>query len=124
MSMSELSITRADCLARDLQDPLAPLRERFDLPPDLIYLDGNSLGARPRAALERAQAVVARLEQADRGRKPGAPHSNCCARKSPGSSPTSRPTTSAAAYVSMPTKRRGDHPATTAATTPPRCGIT
>jgi kynureninase len=60
MSMSELSITRADCLARDAADPLAPLRARFDLPPDLIYLDGNSLGARPRAALERAQAVVAR----------------------------------------------------------------
>jgi kynureninase len=58
--MSELSITRADCLARDAQDPLAPLRERFDLPPDLIYLDGNSLGARPRAALERAGQVVAR----------------------------------------------------------------
>lgn len=60
MSMSELSTTRADCLARDAQDPLAPLRARFDLPPEIIYLDGNSLGARPRAALERAQAVVAR----------------------------------------------------------------
>ena len=58
--MSELSITRADCLARDAQDPLASLRERFDLPLDVIYLDGNSLGARPRAALARAQAVVAR----------------------------------------------------------------
>ena len=58
--MSDISITRASCLARDTADPLAPLRERFDLPPDLIYLDGNSLGARPRAALERAQAVVAR----------------------------------------------------------------
>ncbi|MFC5479241.1 kynureninase [Massilia suwonensis] len=58
--MNEFSITRADCLARDAQDPLAPLRERFDLPPDVIYLDGNSLGARPRAALERAQQVVAR----------------------------------------------------------------
>ena len=58
--MNEFPITRADCLARDAQDPLAPLRERFDLPQDLIYLDGNSLGARPRAALERAQQVVAR----------------------------------------------------------------
>jgi kynureninase len=58
--MSELPITRADCLARDAQDPLAPLRERFDLPPGLIYLDGNSLGARPRTALERAGQVVAR----------------------------------------------------------------
>ncbi|THC46208.1 kynureninase [Massilia sp. Mn16-1_5] len=58
--MNEFSITRADCLARDAQDPLAPLRERFDLPQDVIYLDGNSLGARPCAALERAQQVVAR----------------------------------------------------------------
>jgi kynureninase len=57
--MSELAMTRADCLARDALDPLAPLRARFDLPPDLIYLDGNSLGARPRAALERAGQVVA-----------------------------------------------------------------
>ncbi|MEN3276415.1 MAG: kynureninase [Massilia sp.] len=53
-------MTRADCLARDALDPLAPLRARFDLPPDLSYLDGNSLGARPRAALARVQDVVAR----------------------------------------------------------------
>ena len=52
--------SRADCLALDAQDPLAPLRERFDLPDGVIYLDGNSLGARPRAALARAQEVVAR----------------------------------------------------------------
>ncbi len=58
--MSELTTTRAACLARDAQDPLAPLRERFDLPAGVIYLDGNSLGARPRAALQRAQEVVAR----------------------------------------------------------------
>jgi len=52
--------TRADCLALDARDPLAGLRTRFDLPEGVIYLDGNSLGARPRAALGRAQDVVAR----------------------------------------------------------------
>jgi kynureninase len=50
--------TRAACLALDAADPLAPLRDRFDLPEGVIYLDGNSLGARPRAALERARDVV------------------------------------------------------------------
>jgi len=58
--MSQPILTRVACLARDAQDPLASLRERFDLPAGVIYLDGNSLGARPRAALARAQDVVAR----------------------------------------------------------------
>lgn len=52
-------LTRQDCLARDADDPLAPLRARFALPEGVIYLDGNSLGARPRAALQRAQQVIA-----------------------------------------------------------------
>jgi kynureninase len=52
--------TRLDCLARDAQDPLAPLRAQFDLPDGVIYLDGNSLGARPKSALARATAVIAR----------------------------------------------------------------
>ena len=51
--------TRNACLERDAQDPLAPLRAQFDLPEGVIYLDGNSLGARPRAALPRAQQVIA-----------------------------------------------------------------
>lgn len=51
--------TRTDCLALDAQDPLAPLRARFDLPEGVIYLDGNSLGARPKAALARVRQVVA-----------------------------------------------------------------
>src|SRR5476649_17263 len=52
--------TRDDCLQRDAQDPLAALRASFDLPAGVIYLDGNSLGARPTAALARAQDVIAR----------------------------------------------------------------
>src|SRR5471032_1193198 len=51
--------TRDDCLQRDAQDPLAALRASFDLPAGVIYLDGNSLGARPTAALARAQDVIA-----------------------------------------------------------------
>ncbi|MES2126716.1 MAG: kynureninase [Pseudomonadota bacterium] len=53
-------MNRLDCLARDGADPLAPLRARFDLPEGVIYLDGNSLGARPKTALARATEVIAR----------------------------------------------------------------
>ncbi len=52
-------MTRDNCAALDAADPLASLRARFDLPDGVIYLDGNSLGARPRAALERVRQVVA-----------------------------------------------------------------
>jgi kynureninase len=57
--------TRQDCAALDAADPLAALRDRFDLPPGVIYLDGNSLGARPKAALQRAQQVIAQEWGAD-----------------------------------------------------------
>jgi kynureninase len=42
--------SREACVARDSADPLRGFRDRFIIPEDLIYLDGNSLGPMPRAA--------------------------------------------------------------------------
>ncbi|MEF8688951.1 UNVERIFIED_CONTAM: kynureninase [Comamonas sp. A-3] len=50
--------TLQDCQVLDAQDPLRALRERFALPQGMIYLDGNSLGAQPKAAAARAAEVV------------------------------------------------------------------
>lgn len=36
----------------DRHDPLAAFRAEFDLPDDVVYLDGNSLGAMPKAAAD------------------------------------------------------------------------
>ena len=50
--------TLQDCQALDAQDPLRALREHFALPQGVIYLDGNSLGAQPKAAAARVAEVV------------------------------------------------------------------
>ena len=43
----------------DFQDPLTSYRDRFLIhDPNLIYLDGNSLGMMPKAAQERAKQVI------------------------------------------------------------------
>ena len=57
--------TRAALKALDAADPLAPFRARFRMPAGLIYLDGNSLGPLPKAAVKRLNEVV-RLEWGER----------------------------------------------------------
>lgn len=44
----------------DKHDPLASKRALFELPDNTIYLDGNSLGALPKAAAQRVSNVVSR----------------------------------------------------------------
>ncbi len=56
--MSHPPLTRDDLLAMDRADKLAGFREKFELPPGVIYLDGNSLGALPKAAAGRVAEVV------------------------------------------------------------------
>lgn len=53
-------LTRDTCAALDAADALAPLRNQFDLPEGVVYLDGNSLGVLPRATAGRVQDVIRR----------------------------------------------------------------
>jgi kynureninase len=55
-----MTMTREDALRLDAADPLARFRERFELPEGVIYLDGNSLGALPKAVPGRLDEVVRR----------------------------------------------------------------
>ncbi|HEY8678899.1 MAG TPA: kynureninase [Candidatus Dormibacteraeota bacterium] len=53
------SVDRETCLGFDQQDPLKAARDEFAIPEGVIYLDGNSLGALPRATLPRLTEVIA-----------------------------------------------------------------
>ncbi|WP_337662251.1 kynureninase [Actinoalloteichus sp. AHMU CJ021] len=48
----------ARAAAADTADPLAHLRDQFDLDEELVYLDGNSLGALPTSVPSRLREVV------------------------------------------------------------------
>jgi len=50
--------TKESCKILDQKDPLAKFKADFDLPKNVLYLDGNSLGAMPKNALERANSVI------------------------------------------------------------------
>lgn len=50
--------SRAQCEALDAQDGLASLRAQFALPGGVIYLDGNSLGALPKATPGRVAELI------------------------------------------------------------------
>ncbi len=57
--MTGFSAARQAALALDASDPLAGLRDRFIFAdPEVIYLDGNSLGRLPRATVERIGRLV------------------------------------------------------------------
>jgi kynureninase len=49
---------RGQAAALDASDPLREFRDLFELPPDVIYLDGNSLGPLPRSTRDRLREVV------------------------------------------------------------------
>lgn len=67
-------ITKMSCIQLDEQDGLSALREEFVLPPEVIYLDGNSLGVLPKktslqmkTAIEKewGQGLIRSWNQAD-----------------------------------------------------------
>jgi kynureninase len=58
-------LTREEVLSWDEGDPLRSYRSEFDVPEGVLYLDGNSLGALPKATAARLQGIV--VEEWGRG---------------------------------------------------------
>lgn len=57
--MTTFSPSRAYALELDSKDELASFREQFVITdPNLLYMDGNSLGRLPKAAVERARQIM------------------------------------------------------------------
>lgn len=59
ISMQTISgIDVLDAEQLDAADPLRAMRDRFELPEGVIYLNGNSLGPLPKATKQRMAEVV------------------------------------------------------------------
>ncbi len=63
--MSTTVLSRDAAAELDASDPLRAFRDRFVIAPDVVYLDGNSLGCLPRATVNRIDAIIA--QWGDRG---------------------------------------------------------
>jgi len=59
MTKTNTANTLAACQVLDQADPLRSLRDLFQVPEGMIYLDGNSLGVLPKATPARVAAAVA-----------------------------------------------------------------
>ena len=55
-----MNISLQNCRDMDSADPLARCRDAFALPEGIVYLDGNSLGALPKAAEQCVREVMTR----------------------------------------------------------------
>jgi kynureninase len=58
-------LTQTQAQALDAKDPIRSARDLFDLPACVIYLDGNSLGARPKSAMSASNHLL--VEQWGKG---------------------------------------------------------
>ena len=58
INIAYLPESRSACEKEDATDPLRNWQDAFNLPQDLIYLDGNSLGAMPKKALEQLEQTI------------------------------------------------------------------
>ena len=56
--MSTTALSRDAAAALDASDPLREFRDRFVIDPDVVYLDGNSLGCLPRRTVRRLDRIV------------------------------------------------------------------
>jgi kynureninase len=53
------TLSRDAAAELDASDPLRAFRDRFVIDPDVVYLDGNSLGCLPRSTVARLERLVA-----------------------------------------------------------------